>query len=74
MFDMKELYRSPNPVELSVLQQLLSNHDIETVILDQHSGSLFQGMMGIGARLMVVNDDLFGRAQEIAKSEGFSTR
>ena len=64
---MKELLRTNDVVRLSWAQALLSDHGIETVVLDQHT-SLVEGSIGaIPRRLMVAEGD-HARAKALLSS------
>lgn len=55
---MKELLRTNNPVLISWLQALLSDSNIECIVLDAHT-SVLEGSAGaIPRRVMVVDEDL----------------
>lgn len=69
---MKEISRSENVFQLKILQQYLSDHDIQSVIMDEHTGTLMSGIGNILPRLMILEED-FERALElIKKQEGLS--
>ncbi len=61
---MKEILRHENMFRLKVVQQFLADHDIDAIILDEHSGTLMSGIGNVLPRLMVLDDD-FGRAVEL---------
>ena len=54
---MKEVLRSENLFYLRVLQQTLEDHDINSFIMDEHSGTLMSGIGNILPRLMVLDED-----------------
>ena len=61
---MKEILRTENVFELKVIQQFLADHDIQAVIMDEHTGSLMSGIGNIMPRLMVLDED-WERAKEL---------
>ena len=63
---MKELLRTNNPVLISWLQALLSDSNIDCIVLDAHT-SVLEGSAGaIPRRVMVVDEDL-ERAKRIVE-------
>jgi len=66
---LKEILRSESLFELKVVQQFLSDYDIQAVIMDEHSGSLMSGIGNILPRLMVLEDDLDRAKQLIVQHE-----
>ena len=66
---MKEILRSQNLFELKIIQQLLSDYEIQAVIMDEHSGSLMSGIGNILPRLMVLEDDLDKAKQLIERHQ-----
>lgn len=64
---MKEILRHENMFRLRVVRQFLADHDIEAVILDEHSGTLMSGIGNILPRLMVLDED-YGRAVELIEA------
>lgn len=66
---MREILRSESLFELKVVQQFLSDYDIQAVIMDEHSGSLMSGIGNILPRLMVLEDDLDRAKQLIVQHE-----
>ena len=52
------LYSSHNLFELNVIRQALSDAGIDSVLKDEHSGALMQGIGNIYARIMVLEEDL----------------
>ena len=63
---LKEILRSENAFGLRVLQQYLEEHDIQAVIMDEHSGALMNGIGNILPRLMVLDED-YDVALELVK-------
>jgi len=61
---LKEILRSDNLFELKVLQQYLIDHEVQVVIMDEHSGTLMSGIGNIMPRLMVLDED-FDRARSL---------
>lgn len=61
---MREILRTENVFELKILQQFLEGHDIQAVILDEHTGTLMSGIGNILPRLMVLEED-FEQAKEL---------
>ena len=55
---MIELTRSHHVFELNLIKQKLEAVDIESVILDEHTGGLMSGLGNIYPRLMVLDEDL----------------
>ena len=55
---MIELTRSHHVFELNLIKQKLEAADIESVILDEHTGGLMSGLGNIYPRLMVLDEDL----------------
>ena len=66
---MKEILRSQNLFELKIIQQFLSDYEIQAVIMDEHSGSLVGGIGNILPRLMVLEDDLDKAKQLIERHQ-----
>jgi len=66
---LREILRSESLFELKVVQQFLSDYDIQAVIMDEHSGSLMSGIGNILPRLMVLEDDLDRAKQLIVQHE-----
>ena len=62
---MLELLRSNDLVHLSWAQAALSAAGIETVVLDAHVSGVEGNIGAFPRRLMVVDDDLLGRAREV---------
>ena len=66
---MKELLRTNDPVRLSVLQSLLNDSGIDSLVLDHHT-ILVEGSIGaIPRRLMVAERDYF-RARSVLAACG----
>jgi len=62
----KELLRTNDPVKISYVIHLLSEHNIEAIELDRHT-SFIEGSIGaIQRRIMVADDDLL-TAQSVLK-------
>lgn len=67
---MKEIYRSPNPVDLSVIQSLLSSEGIEYIVFDQNASYIYGPFESLSPRLMVADDDV-DAALAIIKDAGY---
>ena len=68
---MKEILRTENAFELKVLQQFLADHDIQAIIMDEHTGSLMSGIGNIMPRLMVLDEDL-EKSRALIESQNFT--
>lgn len=66
---MKEILRTGNVFQLKVIQQFLADHEIQAVIMDEHSGTLMGGIGNILPRLMVLEDDSERAVKLIKKHE-----
>jgi len=55
---LQEILRSENVFELKVIQQFLVDHEIQAVILDEHTGALMSGIGNVFPRLMVLDEDV----------------
>lgn len=56
---MEELTRTDDPVFLSALLSALAHADIEAVVFDSHTSSVFPGVLDtVGQRVMVAADVL----------------
>ena len=64
---MKEILRSENVFQLSILKQYLSDYEIQSMIMDEHTGTLMSGIGNILPRLMVLEED-YERAQVLIKN------
>jgi len=58
MKTMIELTRSHNVFELKLIKQKLEEAGIQSIIMDEHTGSLMHGLGNIYPRLMVLDEDL----------------
>ena len=54
---MIEIARSQHVFELKLMQQKLEEAGVGSVILDEHTGGLMQGIGNIYPRLMVLEED-----------------
>jgi len=68
---LKEILRTENAFELKVLQQFLADHDIQAIIMDEHTGSLMSGIGNIMPRLMVLDEDL-EKSRALIESQNFT--
>ena len=66
---MKLLTKAPTPVTLHHFRNLLATEGIETVIRNEHAGSVLGGMPFTEAQLWVVNDLDFDRAQQLIEGD-----
>lgn len=66
---MKEILRSESVFQLKVLQQYLSDYEIQSVIMDEHTGTLMSGIGNILPRLMVLEDDFEVAVELVQKHE-----
>lgn len=66
---MEELLRSNDPVFLSYIDALLSEAEIEFVIMDQNM-SVMEGSLGVLPRRILVHKDDWRRACALLDSEG----
>ena len=55
---MIELTRRHHIFELNLIKQKLEEVDIQSVIMDEHTGGLMSGLGNIYPRLMVLEEDL----------------
>jgi hypothetical protein len=67
---MKELYRSPDMVDLSVVQSLLNSEGIQTVVFDRNASFMYGPSEALSPRLMV-DDELYSRALRILIDAGY---
>lgn len=67
---MKEILRDQNVFALKIIQQLLQGHEIQAVIMDEHSGTLMSGIGNILPRLMVLDEDFDRAVSLIQEHEG----
>lgn len=68
---MRELLITNDPVLLGFVQSLLADHDIETVVFDQHI-SLMEGSIGAFPRRLMVGGDHWPRASQIMREAGLA--
>ena len=66
---MKLLTKAPTLVTLHHFRNLLATEGIETVIRNEHAGSVLGGMPFTEAQLWVVNDLDFDRARQLIDGE-----
>lgn len=66
---MKLLTKAPAPVTLHHYRNLLEAEGIESVIRNEHAGSVLGGMPFTEAQLWVVNDLDFDRARQLIDGE-----
>jgi hypothetical protein len=66
---MRELLRTNDLAEISWIRALLSDADIESVVLDSHM-SVVEGSLGILARRLMVADDDHERARRVLREAG----
>ncbi len=69
---LKEILRTGNVFQLKVIQQFLADHDIQAVIMDEHTGALMGGIGNILPRLMVLEEDLECAVGLVKKHEEMS--
>ena len=62
--DVKELYRTNNPVEITYILHELREHGIQAVELDRHA-SMVEGSIGAIQRRIMVADDDFIQAEKL---------
>ena len=56
---MKEIYVSLDPVEISYIQAMLAEQEIEVLVFDQNMSSLYGDNSLFPKRLMVIDEDYF---------------
>ncbi|MTI08370.1 putative signal transducing protein [Curvivirga aplysinae] len=56
---MKEIYVSLDPVEISYIQAMLAEQEIDVLVFDQNMSSLYGDNGLFPKRLMVVDEDYF---------------
>ena len=66
---MRELLRTNDLVRISWIKALMSDADIEVVVLDGHM-SVLEGTLGILPRRVMVSDDQYQRACRIMDEAG----
>lgn len=66
---MKELGRTNNSVQISVIRSLLDEKGIELFMVDENSGAVLQGLYGVLPRLFVIDDE-FEQAVAILRNAG----
>lgn len=66
---MRELLRTNDLVRISWIKALLSDADIEVVVLDDHM-SVLEGTLGILPRRVMVSDDQYLRACRVMDEAG----
>ncbi len=65
---MKEIYSTSSPAEISVIQNLLNGHDIQSFVFDRHSNA-YPGLSWGIPKLMVIDED-YDQAVQIIKEAG----
>lgn len=66
---MRELVRTNDVVRLSWLQALLSDAEIEAIVMDVHT-SVIEGSIGAIPRRLVVYSDDYERARRVLEAAG----
>ncbi len=62
---MKKLISASTPVEIAHFRNLLTSEGIDSVVRNEHLGSIVGGMPFGGSELWVVNDIDFDRAKQL---------
>lgn len=63
---MREILNTTDMFKATLVQQMLEGHGISCALLDAHIGSIYGGIGGMAARLMVSDED-YSRAIQLIK-------